>query len=417
MSFRSDLLSTSGVTIGIALGNVLVFGLAVRQLGDIGFAEYALGRRVLAVALPAAMIGIGVSLPRYIAMTNSPRHRNRLLVRAVVWLSLSNGAVWALGIAFRSQLAASLFGSSEATRLLMGVGIALAGGCAHAVAYGYLRGVLHILPANALNLIALGGVPVLAVTVANAGTSSVFVIQGISLLVLAGFVLVPVILTNARSFDELNEPVAPLISYGIRRVPGDLALMALLSAPSILAVALYGVEIAGMVAFGTTLVTLAGTALSPLSTLLLPYLASARGEPKTLAAYRRGSRTAVGWLVGSGVLFCSGFGLLSEQIVGAYLGASYASVAYIAAIMVWGGIGYGVHVALRSIVDAIEFRAVNSASALVALSLCVLWSAGVATANANVSALLVGFVAAVTALGAQTWWHARRVLASGQSSQ
>ena len=395
----------------VALANVLAFNLAVRFLGDIGFAQYALGRRALALVLPAAMLGLGVSLPRYVAMTTNSGARGRLVLRAVAGLALSNVALWGGAWLFRADLANLLFGDGAATVLLAGVGVALGGGCAHGVAYGYLRGALYVPVANGLNAIALGATPLIAVVLSGGGAASVFFLQGA---ILAGLATVTIGIVLATSFGARTDQGAesfPLYSYGFRRVPGDFALMALLSAPSLLAVSLFGVEVAGMVAFGTTLVTLFGTALSPVSTLLLPYVAGAQDDD-ALSGFRASIFPLAQRLLAVGVAGSLVFTVFSEPIIHTYLGPTFAARSFIPAIMVWGGVAYGVHVALRSIVDAVEFKALNSGSTLIALATFSVWVGGVVILDGTVSAMLVGFVLAVAALGAQTWWHATRALST-----
>src|SRR5690606_38890303 len=112
------------------------------------------------------------------------------------------------------------------------------------------------------------------------------------------------------------------LGYGVRRVPGDFALMALLGLPSIISVHVTGLEEAGMMAFCMTMVTVYGAIYSPVSTLLLPYVAI-RSRIEGMEAVKFQSINVVKYsLISSVVLFVIIF-IGADWLTYKYLGSEF----------------------------------------------------------------------------------------------
>ena len=123
------------------------------------------------------------------------------------------------------------------------------------------------------------------------------------------------------------------------RVPGDIALGALLTVPGYVALRTHGLDVSGDVGFGATLLNLAAAAFSPVALLLLPATAGrlAAGEHASLEQ----SIGRMTWVIlAASVALMLGFELLSEPLLLAYLGPSGAAYIPMARIIFIGALPF-----------------------------------------------------------------------------
>ena len=381
---------------------VLAFKLAADYWGSLGFSEYALTRRAIALLQPALMLGLGVALPRYAARAvgsahGSPTgylHAGALLIGGALFMWLGFLLSW------DRLTALVVFGDASYASFMPAVAVMLAGLSAHVVAYGYLRGMLRLRAANWLGLVDLGLIPVLAFLVPNQTVTSLFTHIGLAWLAVAGTVLV-------RLFQAARRPVPvvprvrELARYGIPRVPGEFLQVALISVPAILVAHVDGVEAAGRVAFAMSMLSLFGSLFSPIGLVLLPTastLASA-GELSKLAHHVR----KLAWRVlGVAVLAAVVIELGAGLAIRAYLGTGFDAMVPLVRLVLIGIVPFALYMTLRSVLDALHERALNTRN--LALTATV-FGAGLLVsmlANGGTFGILVAVTLAFYVLGALT---------------
>jgi hypothetical protein len=128
----------------------------------------------------------------------------------------------------------------------------------HGAAYSYLRGRGRITLANAIQFFDLAAAPCLAFLVFD-DMPRVLWATGITWTVVSALVLLPDVLAG-RTQGHRRER-AELLRYGLPRVPGDLAMGALLTVPVYVAARTHGLAVSGQVGFGATLLNIAGRRL------------------------------------------------------------------------------------------------------------------------------------------------------------
>src|SRR5215510_2076862 len=69
--------ATFATEFAVILSQIILYKLVASWLGQTGFSEYALARRVVAFLQPVTMLGLGVALPRYLAIADGRGDRNR----------------------------------------------------------------------------------------------------------------------------------------------------------------------------------------------------------------------------------------------------------------------------------------------------------------------------------------------------
>ncbi|MFN9326918.1 MAG: hypothetical protein ACK6A5_16190, partial [Flavobacteriales bacterium] len=135
----------------------------------------------------------------------------------------------------------------------------------HGVAYGYLRGRGASVVANALQLTVLALAPCGAFLLYT-DMCAVLWFTG------AAWAISALLSVWRGMFGETpggsRRQGAELLRYGLPRVPGDVALGALLTIPGYVALRTHGLDLSGEVGFGATLLNIAAAVFSPVALLL-----------------------------------------------------------------------------------------------------------------------------------------------------
>ncbi|MBW6438826.1 hypothetical protein KZ829_34365 [Actinoplanes hulinensis] len=269
---RRDFVATLLVQF-LVLGIGLYLFHLVAERGSVdGFSFYQIARSVVSTVQPAVLLGLGVSLYRFLPRTV---HTTRRL--ALQALSIEAGLVTTVtlaGAVAGGEIAAllGLPGGRSATTAVL---ITLAGSSLCAVALAALRGAGQVVASNLTAGIG-GAVVPLAAFAATDRIEDFLLLQGLATAVvgLGATFAVRRRRPPAPSTSTAPEPdVRTLIAYGIRRMPGELALPALFTLPTLaVAVTTTGGEDAGYVGFTTSAVTLICSVFAMLTPVLMPRL-------------------------------------------------------------------------------------------------------------------------------------------------
>jgi O-antigen/teichoic acid export membrane protein len=336
------------LTEGLALlGMVLSFRLAADQ-GKANLDLYVIARRTVAFLFPVVLMGAMVGLTRFVSMSGSAEASRRYLFGALSWV-LPLGALFAaMGWLAAQPLSWILFDDPANAPLVAPIALMVVGIALHGVAYGYLRGRGAIGMANALQLAVLAIGPCIAFVAFESMQRSLWITA-------VAWVLAPMLSILPDLLKGANAPVgrqrAELLRYGLPRVPGDIALGALLTVPGYVALRTHGLGLSGEVGFGATLLNIAAAVFSPVALLMLPSAAGqlARGQHAVLAdAVARASRLI---LIASFALLI-GFELLSAPLLRLYLGESGEAYLGMSRIIFLGALPYAYFNGMRSLLDA-----------------------------------------------------------------
>lgn len=410
---RSDYLWTYGATFTVLACNLLAYRLASHLLGTTVFAQFALGRRTLSYAYPLLSQGLGVALTRHVARSSddAPYSDGGLLLAAAVIVLVGWVVLAPVALLFPAQLAYLFFGDSHLAGLILPLALTAAAIGLYTLAYNFLTGKMAMARASLLFGTASGLFPVMVLLFLAHTTAQIFLWSAAGFFGLGALALATVVRRLVKRYElglaGLRRHGGVLLRYGLPRVPGALALSALLALPATLSAHWSGMEVAGMVSLGGTLLSIAGATVSPLTIILLPQssrmLIEGGGERLRVHAVRlmKGIVALMTVGVAAGVF-------LARPVLSLYLGKELANHYHVILWMLPAVIPYALFCCFRSILDGAYTRAVNAENAYASLVVFAA-VAGIARLTSAQFPVLVGFLAATASLGLLTVWRTLQV--------
>ena len=398
----------------VMASQLITYKLAAHQLGKSGFAEYALARRTVSLLFPVPVLGLSVGLPRYIGFANG---RDDWKAAAHYY----GAALWCVGGAalgcflamnlFAKTFAFLLFGDAQYSYLAFPLSLVVIALCIHTVVCGYFRGHMQMNRANLLQILNLAVVPILSFLVAGSSLSRALTSIGvISILVSTGGLLKTSF--RAIALNNLKE-AGELLRYGVQRVPGDFILMALFTLPATFVAHLGGVQKAGFIAFGITVVSMIGSVFAPVGLVLLP---------KATTMLARKARVELKLhlvLILRVTLVLSTMIILAIEIwiprlILLYLGPGYEQIIPVVRTLAFGGLPYSLYLVLRNLVDAHHEYGVTAAilSGGLGVFLAASFAANHLTGNPSLTLFLSAFLLALFTIALLSGWECRRILRS-----
>lgn len=405
-------LVTFGTEMTIMVLGFLVFRIANQHFDEYGFSEYSILRRTVSFLLPLMMIGLGVSIPRYISL--EPK-RNSYFISGLLWIFISGGVlviILSIGDTFFSSI---FFGSKAYSSYIIPMGLLLVTYGFHAVVYGFLRGKLNIYLANFIQFVNVGVIPLTVLYLSDSVLSLIYyntIILFISCLFTTGIILKKYTIPLKKDF--LKKDSHTLLKYGLPRVLGDFALLAILTLPTYIVLEIQNdILIGGDIAYCITLLNLVGAAFAPISLVLLPEIASFINQKRQDLIEKRFKIfvitsvvfTTVGYLI---------FYFFTDFLLNLLLGENYrTSLIEYSRIILLGSFGYGLYIILRSFLDAIHVRATNAYNLLICLGIYIIMVYFGYTNNYSVQYFLFSFVISLCILGIitliQTYYNIKKI--------
>ena len=421
---RSQLTWTLITELVVMAAGILVLKLAAQFLGAVGFGEYTLTRRAIALLYLPLVLGLGIAAPRYIAIATAgalPGYSPRSFAIA----TLTAGLLPALIVIVLMNLSpggasAILFGSSSMSFLVRPATIALAGLTMHSMTYAVFRGRGDMNLANLLQLVNNGIVPVTAFMFVPHYAPTVLTATGVTWMLTSVAALVGV-MTRDRTKEiaerplgehPLGEHLRVLLRFGVPRVPGEFALVGLFALPALIALRTQGVVAAGQFSAGMSLLSLVAGVFGPVGLVMLP-----RASAQAASGDLHGLRRIVLKLLGAGIVLAIAAVATGEILIPPfvrwYFGKDFIPAIPVFRICLLGAIPYVIYVLLRNILDALDVRAVNSRNLLITLALLLVLCALRTDIMSMASSLLI----ALTLLGVLSLWETqarlgRRALAA-----
>ena len=403
---------TAGTAGLIAAATAAAYWLAGRYFEPASFVTYAISRRSVSAVVPVLLLGLGMALTRETASDGKTETASTLAWLAATLVAIAWSA-FALGVILIPDTAAQVFLGSFEARAEVIAAVNLTGGLAmQAIAYSLLRGRLRFRQANLVKIVVFVVAQPLSVVLSSGNLSLALHLYacvawatGIATL----FLSAPQSRVS-RIWALRFTGSRRLLAYGLPRLPGDMSIGFLLASPALLASQFSDLQVAGVLALGSSGITLIGTALSPLSTLLLPYAArsfSAGENPFQGRPVRQHSLLLI--VITSFVTSAAAWYI--APFVPAYLAAEWMNPWLTELRLLLLGTGpYLMFVTCRSIVDAAYRRAYNASSAYIAFGAMLMASAVLASYFSTSYAIALGHAFGLAVLGGRTLWIANTAL-------
>jgi O-antigen/teichoic acid export membrane protein len=364
---KKDFIFTFLTQIIILLSGLGVFKIAIMQFGDIGFSEFSLVKRNLAYIYTFILLGLGVAIPRYIAIEIGIKSgkENDVFLSALFIIFFSLTITIIIFLLFPKYISVLLFGNPDYTKFLLPIFISLVGLSLHSLIYAYYRGKMIFYFANFLQIINIGIVPIIVFLFAQ-NIEDVFIYTGLIMSILSSFVLVKIFLSNTFDFKITKNYMLKLFIYGTQRLPADIGLASLLTLPVIFTSHTDGPLIAGYIAFSISLLNLSGQVVAPIGLIMLPKISQLIGENNLLKIHFYIKKLFIFSVLISiiGTIF---YQLFSVELLYLYLGNINQNLVNISRSVMWAGLFYPVFITMRSVIDAYYVKSYNTLSILAAL--------------------------------------------------
>ncbi len=404
-SFLFDLVVTTVGTLATTAAQVVFVRVIAEGLGPEQFGAHALARRAVATLLPLLTLGTSLALPRFLAVKKSRPERD-VLVLAGLALGIAPALVLALaGLGLKTKLTVLLFRTLSFEPLLAATLALVVSQALFTVLYAVYRGKGEMTPANGWLVVTTGLGPLItAWFYAGRGRADVIVALSAAWMALAVVPLAEWViraLASVRTAPELLGAFRQLLAYGLPRVPAGFALAALFGAAPLLAPHFGSMDEVGHLVAGQSVLTAAESLVFAFGLVALPRFArlADEGRHETIAEAVNDAFALVYHLG----LFLGLQGLIwAEEMVLLLLGDQYRAAVPILRVMLFAVVPYLGYVMLRSIVDAVEDRAVNTRN--LAFSVLVSIVTGVALASLGLGGLglAIGSAVGIFVLGGTT---------------
>lgn len=337
----------------VLAGGLLFYAIAARYFDPTGVGVIALVKRAAGLLAPVVFLGLQTGLPRCIAQARAGGSNAGPLVIA------GSGI---LALAVMVALLPVLLLSGVTTRVLMGgevpsLAVPLALTLGSVVVYGAVRGfsfgLLRIHRANVIQVAAVAVAPIVALIVWHPSAPSAVAAAALSTILLAaagGLSLLGLVSPPGRLRD-LRSAAGELLRYSMPRMPGDLAIAALMSAGTLWAARFAELHMVGYLSISQSLLSAITAAFVPLSAVILPRAAAlvVSGQADEIRARLRMLVRLT--LIGS--LFVSLQGIVfADTVLYWWLGPQFSSGAAVLRLVLAGVPFLALFFSLRSLVDA-----------------------------------------------------------------
>ena len=355
--------------------------------------------------LPGLLLGLGVALPRYIPVAQeNEKEPQSYLAAALASIGFTTATWLLLMSSLKGFFAFLFFGDRHYDYLIPALSLMLIGLSLHSICYAYLRGTLRIANANLLHIVNHGVVPLFAFVVFSRTVSSLLVALGIlwilsSILALMAVSLrLPLQLSTADVICHGRQ----ILRYGVGRVPADFLQIAFFALPAIFVAHVRGVQEAGLVAFGASVLTMVGSLYAPIGVILLPKASGMIGQG-LLHDLQGHVMLILKFCVTFTVLITIVLEVFTEPIIKAYLGfGEIVSVVRVVRIVMLGALPYAIYVCMRGLIDAFHEKPLNTRNLTVAFAVFVAGSGVGQLTLRDPTYILVAFVLGLLVLGTLT---------------
>ena len=406
---RVQLAWTMLTEILVTILGILLLKLAASMLTPAGFGEYALSRRAIGLLYLPLVLGLGVAAPRYISIARTGTVAG-FSEGAFAIATLTAGLLPPLAVVLLLNLAPAwsstlIFGTSSLSGLVGPSTIALAGIALHSMVYAVYRGRSEMGFANLMQLVNLGITPVAAFWLADHTAAAVLTATGTGWIAVSSIGLIHILFRErhqlgsglSQQYSNIRSSLRILLRFGLPRVPGELALVGLFAVPALIAVRTQGVVAAGQFSAALSVLTMLAGAFAPVSLVLLP-----RASAQVATGDIDGLRRLVLKILVGGILLATAGVVVGELVIPPFI-RWYFGEAFVPAIPVFracliGAIPYAVYILMRSILDALDVKALNSRNLIISMIVAVV----LCLVDSSLLWMSFAIVASLTLLGGLT---------------
>lgn len=352
----------------VGFSGLLIYYLIPRFLSSNASEIFAVFKKTSALLLVAFILGMGVTVPKFVLETERSKAAS-ILIKGV-FLSLVVSLIsLAVIISFPEYWGDKLIGREFQVIDIICIFSIIISGVFSGIIYSYFRGIYIIKEANLLVVINAISQILLVMLVKTIyqyivlSSVVVFLISILFLLFKSSFIQE---LRACRKSDFFS--IKKQFVYGALRVPGDFSLEGLSSLPVIYTTTSFGISMGGQMAYALTIFGLVLSVMSPINFIMLPKVSKAlKVDGDFLDAKRIVSQSA---LIVVPIIALSSISIFyMADFIAEYIFSSSSPevlVEYIRHICI-AVIPFAIYTLLRSVIDAWYSFPLNSLNCFVAI--------------------------------------------------
>ena len=338
-----------------------------RNLSEDQLGLYLLGRRIVGLLFPVALVGGGIALPRYVSRADSPADRRGYVAGSLLIVAVVVAAMAIVAAVSGDRAASLIFGDNASASFLFIILIVLGGYSIKGIAFGYYRGIIDMYRANALQVATDALIPSILVFILTRGATNpgqVLAWMAVPYW-LAGILVVATIL-RAGPPVRIGTHLRKLLTYGVPRLVDGVSNQGLLSLAPVFVQHFYGLRLAGFVILGQVLLRAVNSLFSPFGVVILPRVARMSGADREQLGERVVMLLHLIVHVGTFATVILFFG--AGPVVSVWLGERYENAVPFMEVFSLAVAPYLAYVLLRSVLDGAEEKPMNTISLLAALA-------------------------------------------------
>jgi O-antigen/teichoic acid export membrane protein len=406
--FLRDVISSGLTAAGIMLSLVVVTGWLASGLGPVRFAVYALSRRLLSAVTSFSTVPVGVALTRALAIETRERERLVYLVAGAIFVLVPNLALFAIALAAPGLWSRVLLTDAGNAPVLVATMLLIVAMAVFTVVLARYRGTDRIGQANLWQVWALAiGPALVALPLARSGRVDVIVLLTAVVLLTSAVPVVRWLFRAASArvrWSEVRLRLAELMRYGVPRVPGGLAFGGLMAVGPFLAPYFGTLREAGFLVAGQSILRVAEGATSAFSLVALPKVAALRARQQHHFLRER-VEDMISMVLHLGLFGTVQLLVWSDEIATVWLGPAYREAVPIIRILMAGVVPYLGYAMLRTTIDGLEEKAVNTHHMYAACAATLVLSLAAGVAGFGAPGLAVAGAVGFIVLGALTVRH------------
>ncbi|MEW6556120.1 MAG: lipopolysaccharide biosynthesis protein [Elusimicrobiota bacterium] len=358
----------------ILLTFFVIYRLVAKNFGPKGIGEYTLIRRIVGFLSPILLLGIGIGMPRYIAISKDEKQRSAYIKTGASIVIIFTFIFLLFANLFKIQFTKIFFRFPYYVNFVLPSSFFIFGFVSHTLLYSYFRGRLLIKTLNCFQIINIALVPLLILlfikTIRIAGLISLI---GISNIVITGiffmFFINEFFIHGEKG--QLRECLKELVSYSFPRVFGDFAFFGLLSLGPIIAVHFVSIQEVGYLSISQSLLSAAGSAMAPLGIIILPKVSSLirEGREKTIKENLVFFLASIFHL---SIFVSIQLIIFADFIVKYWLGADFLDAVPVLRSIFVSIMFFVFYIGMRNILDAVAIKPLNTINLFVSLGIFLL---------------------------------------------
>ena len=404
--FLKNIVTTTITSLLTIISIIFIMRFLAKGLGPEEFGAYSLARRIISNIIPIATLSIDIALARYIAMTNEKKLQGSYVVSSLISVGAVLTLLLIIAVSFSNPLSNLIFQSPKYLNLYLASFFLLVGYSIFVITYAFYRGVQKFNIANTLQLCLMAIIPlIIAYNFSYRKDSSLIMfLMGLAFCL----ALIPLVLiftkTKIPQLSDISSTMKTLIHYSLPRIPAGFFLAGLLTLGPLLAGIILGLEEAGYFIVGQSAFRIIESMSVGFGLVALPKISQLVAENK-LEFLKSKIEDILIMIFHLGLFITIHIFLWSKEIILVWLGNEYAEAIPVMKIIVLSLGSYLIFVILRSIVDAIEVRAINTKNLAISLVTAGATSIILIYAGLKIIGLAIGTTIGFVVLGIMTFLY------------